>query len=453
MDARPMFPRPMFPRLFPVLLLACVLLLPAAGARAVTVDRVVSPGGIEAWLVQDHTNPIIALRLAFRGGAALDPDDRQGLARMVAGLVDEGAGDLDSRTFQGILNDRSITLNFEAGRETFGGEMQTLTDRADLAFKLLGLALTQPRFDAEPVERIRQQILVNLKRADEQPSSIADNALMGALFPGHPYGRPSRGTAQGLAAVTVDDLRAFAANRFARDNLVIGVTGDITPERLAALLDEHLGALPAKATPWTLPDVAPDTGQAGTIVIRKPVPQSAITFAQPGLKRDDPDYYAAAVLNQILGGSSFTSRLYTEVREKRGLAYSVYTQLYPMDHAALLVGDAGTANARVKETLHQVRTEWERLATQGVTDEELADTKTYLTGSFPLRFTANDRIARMLVAVQLDDLGIDYFDRRNDLIAAVSKEDVNRLARRLLDPKRLVFVVVGEPEGLARLNQ
>ncbi|MCP5366998.1 MAG: insulinase family protein [Hyphomicrobiales bacterium] len=425
----------------------CVLVLAAVPAGAVSIQRVVSPGGVVAWLVEDHTNPIIALDLAFRGGATLDPEGREGLARMVSATLDEGAGGLDSQAFQGRLDDLSISLSFSAGRESFSGSLTTLTGNRDTAFDMLRLALTEPRFDPAPVARIRSQTLAGLRREAEDPDSIADKALMATLFPGHPYGRPAKGTPESVAAITADDLRGFVKRRLARQNLLVGVVGDITAAELAPLLDRTFGALPPRAAPWDLPEVAP--ARADTTVIRKPVPQSAISFAQPGLKRDDPDFYAAYVMNHILGGGGFTSRLFNEVREKRGLAYSVGTSLYPLDHAGLIVGDAGTANARVKDTLGQIRAEWRRIVKDGVTGDELKDAKTYLTGSFPLRFSSSGRIASMLVAIQMDKLGIDYLDRRNGLIEAVTMADIDRVIHRLLDPDKLVIVVVGEPEGLA----
>ncbi len=416
-------------------------------AAAVEVERVVSPGGIEAWLVRDHTNPIIAVRLAFRGGAALDPPGREGLATMVSALLDEGAGDLDSQAFRERLDGLAVTLRYEAGRDHLFGRLRTLTENRDAAFDLLRLSLTAPRFDDEPVARIRNQILSLLRQESTDPGVIAGRTLSRTLFPDHPYGRPIDGTPEAVTAVTVDDLRRFTARHLARDRLVIGVVGDIRPADLGLLLDSTFGALPATGSAAPIAEARPVTdGAVGTVDLA--VPQSSIRFAQAGVKRDDPDFYAAYVLNHILGGGGFTSRLYAEVREERGLAYSVGSWLIAYDRAAVIRGNAGTANARAAETIAVVRAEWRRMQADGVTPEELADAKTFLTGSFPLRFSSSGRIARILMSMQLDDLGIDYLDRRNGLIEAVTLDDVNRLARELLDPQALTFVVVGQPEGL-----
>lgn len=431
-----------------ILTLAGGLLL--AGPRpaaAIDIERVTSPGGIEAWLVEDHTNPVIAVSFVFRGGAALDPAGKEGLADMVSGLLDEGAGPLDSGAFQKKLEDLAITLRFDAGRDSFGGRLMTLTKNRDTAFDMLRLAVTAPRFDAEPVERIRGQILSGLRGDSEEAGTIAHRALMAELFAGHPYARPAEGTEESVQAITTADLKAFVARRLARDNLIVGAVGDITPRELAEALDWLFGHLPAKAADWKVADAAPPAGGKVTVV-QKPFPQSAIAFGQRGVKRDDPDYYAAYVLNHILGGGGFTSRLYREVREKRGLAYSVYSALQPLDHAGMIFGGSATRNDKAGETVRIVQEQWRRMAVDGPTAEELADAKLYLTGSFALQFSSSDRIAGILTAIQMDNLGIDYLDKRNAKIDAVTLDDVRRVARSLLDPAGLSFVVVGDPKDI-----
>lgn len=422
----------------------------APPAHAVDVKRVTG-GGVEAWLVEDHTNPIVTARLAFRGGGALDPAGKEGLAEMVSALLDEGAGELESQAFQGRLEDLAITLRFDADLDTFRGRLETLSENREVAFALLRDALTRPRFDAEPVARIRSQMQANLRQALEDPDTIAMRAFFAMIYPHHPYGRPVDGTPESLAAITVGDLRAFAASRLTKDTLVIGVVGDITAEELSAVLEATFAGLPASGRPLAVADVAPATGGQVKIVPTGS-PQSAIIFGQRGVSRDDPDYYAASVLSQVLGASPFTSRLYEEVREKRGLVYSVYARLTPLDHSSLILGNAGTVNRRAGKTVETIRAAWRNVADRGITDSELADTKTYLTGSFPLRFTANGQIAGMLVSMQLENLGIDYLDRRNDLIEAVTLADVNRLAHELLSADALAFVIAGEPEGVKASN-
>ena len=432
-------------------LLGVVVMVGAlAGAPAThgasKVERVVSPGGIEAYLISESSIPFLSLALHFKGGAALDPAGKEGLAYMVSGLLDEGAGDLDSQAFRTELEDRAIRLSFEAQRDAFTGQLKTLSEQRDRAFELLRLALLELRFDPEPVERIRNQIQAELRRRAEDPDYLVSRTWFETAFLGHPYGRPVEGTVDSLATITADDLRAFTRERLAKDNLVVGVSGDVTAKELGRLLDLAFGDLPEASAPVAIADTEP--AGSGTIVVRRNVPQSRVIFGQEGLARDDPDFYAAYVANHLLGGGGFTSRLTEEIREKRGLAYSVYSYLYPMDHAPLWLGGVGTANAAVDESIRLMRKEVARMAAGDVEPKDLADAKTYLTGSFPLRLTSNDQIASMLVSIQVDDLGIDYLDKRNGYIEAVTLEDVRRAAARLYHPEGLLVVVVGNPEGL-----
>jgi zinc protease len=362
--------------------------------------------------------------------------------------LDEGAGDLASQAFQAALEDIAAGVGFNAGRDNFSGSLRTLAAERDKAFELFRLALTAPRFDPEPVARVRAQIIANLRRQSENPRRIASETWFRTIFPDHPYGRPGDGTPESVAAIAVEDLRGFVASRLARENLVVGVVGDIGAGELAGRLDALFGALPAKPATAPVPP-AEISGAGRVIVVKKPIPQSVVTFGQKGIKRDDPDWYAATIMNRVLGDGGFFSRLTEEVREKRGLAYSVSASLAPMEHAGLIIGGVATRNDAVAQSLEIVRAEWRRMAEGGVTDAELANAKTYITGSFPLRLDSSRRIADILVSVQLDRLGIDYLNRRNEIIDAVTRDQVARVAKRLLDPAALTVVVVGDPQGIA----
>lgn len=418
-----------------------------AHARAAEVQRVVSPGGIEAWLVEDHSLPLVAMEFSFAGGSAGEPPAKAGLAEMTAALLTEGAGDLDSQAFHTRLEDLAVELTFTAGRDRFSGTLRTLTRHRDQAFDLVHLALTAPRFDAGDVERVRAQFLAGLRRAASDPNTIARRVWWRAMFPDQAYGKVARGTPDSLQAISRTDLRHFADSHFARDGLYVGVAGDITPEELARALDGLFGALPEESG---APEIGPQhpRSDGATMVVDMAVPQSVALFGQPGIAYDDPDFFAAYVLNDILGGGGFSSRLTEEVRVQRGLAYSVGSHLVPLEHGQVILGSVATANDRVAESLDLVRQEWQRIRQDGVTQAELDDAKTYLTGSFPLRFDRSTRIAGMLVAMQVHDWGIDYLDKRNSLVEAVTRDDVNRVAQRLLDPDALTVVVVGEPRDV-----
>jgi zinc protease len=431
-------------RLVLPLLLLVVLVVPT---RAMDIERVVSPGGIEAWLVRDKMLPMLALEFSFRGGSALDPAGKEGRSVMAMNLLTEGAGDLDSQAFAGQLEDRAISMDFEAGPDSLQGSLKTLNEHRDTAVDLLRLAMTKPRLDKDDIERVRAATLAGIARDNETPNYIARRTWMAAAFPDHPYGRPSRGTKESVTALGDADFRAVIAQRVARDNLIVGAVGDITPDELGKVLDRAFGELPAKSAPVDVPDVTP-AGAGRSIVVRRPVPQSFFVLGEVGVKRADPDWFAASLVNYVLGGGGFNSRLMEEVREKRGLTYGIYTSLAPFDHAALLMSSSSTQNERAGRALEVTREVWTRMHDQGPTAEELENAKKYLTGSFALSLDSTNAIARTLVSVQYDKLGINYLNERDGLINRVTLDDAKRVAKRLLDPAALLTVVVGQPEGI-----
>lgn len=429
-----------------LLAFAALLILAVTPAQAIEIEEIVSPGGIKAWLVQDDTADLVSMSFSFRGGALMDPDGREGTANLLASTLDEGAGDLDSQAFRQRLEDQSITVSFSAGLETFAGSFTTLNRYRDDAVQLLQLALSKPRFDDDAVERIRGQILVSLNRKVSDPQTIAGKTLYAALFADHPYNRSSSGTIEGMKAVTVDDMRTYMERVLTKDRLMIGVVGNITPEELGPILDQAFSALPDTGSGIEIS--RPAIAKGDTLIVEKDIPQSITLFAQPGLTRLDPDFYPAYVLTHILGGGGFESRLMQEVREKRGLAYSAYAYMRDFDEAGLIIGGVGTRNDAVAESITVVRDEWKNLQSNGVDQVALDNAKAYLTGSYPLRFTSSGAIARILVGIQFYDFPIDFVDNRNALVDAVTLEDVNRVAKNLLDPEALTVVVVGKPEGV-----
>ena len=432
----------------PFLLAILALVAFAAPAGAIEIKPIKSNTGITAWLVEDHTNPIVTLSFAFRGGAALDPTGKEGLANLVASSLDEGAGDLDSQAFQGKVEDLAAKISFRASLENFSGSFAALTETQDEAFDLLRLAINKPRFDDAAVNRMRLQIASSLRRESENPRGIASKALMEQLFPSHPYRRDVQGTLETVPTIKIADMRQFMVDRMARDNLVVAAVGDITPADLIRRLDEVFGQLPMKAKPWLLSRPTPAAADK-IIVIERPMPQSVIRWGQGGILRKDPNFFAAYTMNHILGGGSFESRLMNEVREKRGLAYSTSSSLSTLDQAGLILGGADTRNDSAGKSLDVVRAEWSRMRDKGVTQDELNDAKTYITGSYALQFSSSSGIASVLLGIQLEDLGIDYISRRDKLISAVTLNDVNRIAKSLLTPDKLTVVVVGKPEGIA----
>ena len=424
--------------------LALLAALAACPADAMEIKRVTSPGGIEAWLVESHANPLIAMRFAFRGGAAQDPQDRQGLAYFVSGMMDEGAGDLDSVAFQERLQSLATRMDFDASRDVMLGNVQMLAANKHESFDLLRLAMSKPRFDEDAIERVRAQIIAGLKFDENDPEEVASLAWDRLAFRDHPYGRPIKGTKASIAAITREDLQDYVRRVFARDKLVISVVGDIDAETLGRALDHVYGALPQHSALAPIADVKPPLGPTREI-IEMDVPQSVAQFGHRAFSRKDDDFMAAYILNYIIGGGGFSSRLMEEVREKRGLAYSVHSNLFPYQHGAVFVGHVATQNERVGQSLEVIESELKRLSEEGPSAEELAGAKSYLTGAYALRFESSSSIANQLLWIEIEDLGIDYVDRRNKLIEDVSLDDIKRVARRLIEADRLITTIVGKP--------
>jgi zinc protease len=420
-------------------------------ANAMKIQKVTSKKGIEAWLVEDHSRPILSLQFAFTGGAAQDPDGKEGVAAFVAGMLDEGAGNLDSEAFQNRLEDLAAKMSISASYDHISGSFQTLTQNREESLKLLHMALTAPHFTPNDAERIREQLVANLRVEDKDPDKVASREWFKLAFGSHPYGRPANGTLASVASITPDDLHRYVKRIFARDNLKIAAVGDIDAATLGAVLDSVFGDLPEKSDRKLLQDVSWQS-TAKQRIVQMPNPQSVVQFGFKGLKRSDPDFISAYILNYVVGGGGFASKLMQEVREKRGLAYSVHTYLYPLDHAGIFAGGVATENKGVGQSLALIKEELERAARDGLTEQELRTAKDYLIGSFALRFDTSAKIAGQLLAIQLDDLGIGYIDRRNSEIEAISVGDIKRVARRLLETKGLIVTVVGAPEGIKEVG-
>ena len=417
-----------------------------ASSYAARVQKVVTPLGLEVWLVEDYTVPMLAFDFAFKAGANQDPAGKAGVAHMLSGLLDEGAGPYDSEAFHRALDDKAVEISFHESHDNFQGQLKTLSRHVDAAFELARLALCEPRFDEDAIERVRAQVMAGHRHDAQDPNALAAKAFREAAFGDHPYGRPTKGDLETIPAITREDVVAFHRAALARDNLKIAAVGAIDAARLAALVDKTFAALPATSAVAAPAAVEPKFGGAPR-VIDVDVPQTTIRFGLPGVPRHDPDHMAGVVLNHILGGGSFSARLFKEVREKRGLAYSVHSQLMNRDFAAQFTGGTSTKNERATESLAVIQEEIDKLRTDGPTAEELEKAKKYLIGSYALRFDTSTKIAGHLVAMQTDGYPVDFLDRRNGLVAAVGLDDVKRVARRLFEGKALLVAAAGRPQG------
>lgn len=424
-------------------LAALMFALPAQAE--VQFQEITSPKGIKAWLMEDHSLPLITIRFAFDGGTTQDPIGKEGLANLMTALFDEGAGDLDSDAFQVALDNVGAEMSFVADNDAIYGAMRLLTEHREEALDLLKLAIEAPRFDQNPIDRMRAQIVAGIVAAAQDPSTAAQNLWAQTLYGDHPYARRREGTPETLAGVTKDDLRALHQAIFARANLHVGIVGDIDAEGAAQMLDLLFGTLPEQPKLTPIADIEPVLGQE--LEVNYPLPQTAIYLAYPGIRRDAPDYFAAYLMNEILGGGSILSRLTAEVREKRGLSYNITSALLNFEHTEMLIIGTATRADRAEETLAVAQDVIARLAAEGPTEAELASAKKYVIGSFPIKeLNSSSAIANTLVSPNLRNLGIDHLTRRAEMIDAVSVADVKAVAAKLLGVKPTTLLIGPEAQ-------
>lgn len=427
--------------------LAAFLVVTGVSAQAASdIQEFKTPGGVTVWLVEEPSIPIVALEVSFRGGTSLDPVGKEGATYLMTGLLEEGAGDLNATRFLEATEELAARFSYRSFRDTLSIEAEMLKSNVGEAIDLLRLALVGPTFEDAAVERVKGQVLSSLAQDKTDPDEIASATLRRLSFPDHPYGTRDEGSIETVQALTRDDIIAAHRAALVKSRMYVGVVGDITAEELGPLVDRLVGDLPVDGP--ALPETTEMAVVGGTTVIELETPQSVALFGHKGIAREDPDFFAAYLLNEILGGNGIESRLMREVREKRGLTYGIYTFLAPFDHAAQIMGSVASANDRVADAISVLRDEWRKLAEDGVTELELNEAKLFVTGAYPLRFDSNAKIAGILVGLQMQGLPLDYVKTRNDKMLAVTLEEVNRVAKRLLDPDALHVVVVGKPVGL-----
>ncbi|MFL5194237.1 MAG: M16 family metallopeptidase, partial [Microvirga sp.] len=401
-----------------------------------TVKALTSARGVEAWHVESDVVPLIAVSFIFEGGSAHDPADKPGVAQMLARLLDEGAGEYDSDAFQERLAAHAIELSFNAGNDALGGSLKTLVKHADEAFELLRLALAEPRFDQDSIERVRAQTIAGLKYQQNDPGVMATRRFFEEGFAGHPYGRPTSGTPESVAAITRDDLIDMHKAIIARGRVKVAVVGAIGSDNLSVLLDKVFGSLP-EAEALSIIEPASLQMLGSRIVVDLDVPQSVIRFGMNGIAWRDPGFIPAYVLNHILGGGAFTSRLFQEVREKRGLAYSVYSYASHYADTGQVALYVGTRPDNVGEALDVIGSELRRLVDDGVTEEELDRARDNVKGRTVLSMESTLTRMNRLGSSLLMGVPILTVDELLASFDAVTMEDVMTLARELFAPDRL----------------
>jgi zinc protease len=426
--------------------------IPIASAHSnikANAREIITPYGIKIWLLEDHSLPITALHFAFRkAGHAYDPKGKEGLAKMITDILDDGAGGMSGEEFKKRLEASAITLSFDEDEDNLYITVKCLTENLEEAMGLLKLALTAPAFEASSLTRTQSRLINLQSQKTEDPESYADFHWRTAYYNDSSYASSGYGTKESVSAITAEDLRKYVTGRMTRVNLIISAAGDLNPARLKSLLDNTVADLPLVTSGAA--DIKASPPASGSIlVIDRDIPQSIAIFGQHGLKRNDPDFYALFILNYILGGGSFESRLMKAVREEKGLAYSVYSFLDLSDYSGLLRGTVATKNARIYDSLAIIKAEMTRLKTKGITEPELRDAKNYLTLSFPLKMDRSEALAQFLTSMQLNALGINFINERNNYIDKVTAADVNRVAKNVIDPDALTVVVIGNKKEMS----
>lgn len=410
------------------------------------IKEITTPKGIKAWLVEEKDAPLFSVSVIFRGGQASDPERLTGLTELAVSLLDEGAGSLNAKEFQERLAQNGITVSFDATADTVTASLTALPEHKKEAFDLFRLALTKPRFDRKAVKRVKEQMYAVIKARKGRPEDMAQKRWNELVFKGHPYSRVLP-TKEGVEAVGRSNLKRFVKTRFAKDNLIISVAGNISEQDLIPLLDDTFGELPEKSDVLPVLPFSPQR-KKGIDVLTMDIPQSATVFGHKGIARNDPDFYSALVLMHIFGSGGMSSRLFNAVREEKGLAYSVGAGLSVRPNAPMVIGEAASENSKLSQAIEIIKNEWKKMAEDGPTPQELKDAKTYLTGSFPLTFSSTPSMAAFLSGMQYHGLSPDYLKRRNSLIEAVTIDDARKTAKRIMDPESLFFVVVGKPANL-----
>lgn len=430
------------------LLVGLMLLLPLPALAAPPVQEI-RVRDLTGWLVSDDSLPILNIRMAWRGGTIHDPADKAGLTMLMMRLMNEGAGALPAQAYQTAMADIAMSFGFSADHDSVTASLTCLKKHQARCLELVRLALTQPRFDADAIARMKDEQRAAMLREQQSPGVIAGKALRDLAYAGHPYAAPVHGTEASLAALTADDIRSQHRRLMARDNLQLAIVGDVTRAEARRLMRDMFAGLPAEnALPQVAEAIAADGPQSRHV--DRAGPQTTLVFGHQGIGHDHELFFPAFVMNNILGGSGLSSRLTEEVREARGLAYSVYSGFAGYDYGALWRGSVASDNARAQEALDVIRAEMRRMAADGVSDDRLAAAKTYLTGAYALRFDSGSKIAGQLIGVMQMGLPVTYFATRNASIKAVTQADIKRAAQLLAADRLLVVSVGGTAVSLAR---
>jgi zinc protease len=417
-----------------------------ADADALEVRRTVMPNGLVILHSENHTLPIVTVTIVVKAGQLNEPPEKGGLAHLHAEMLTEGTATLSSKAISEEMDFIGASLDASAGHDFITITLAVLKKDVEKGFQICADILMNPAFHQDEVERKKDRIKGFLKRQEEEPSFLAGRAFREAVFGAYPYGRRIGGSPESIDRIGRGDLVSFHAANFLPNNAIFSLVGDLTPKEVTILTEKYFGRW-EKMDVNTYTPAKTITAAAGQVIrIEKDLTQANIVAGTRGISREDPDYYTFSVLNYILGGGGFSSRLMHSIRDEKGLAYDVHSLLSPYKRAGLFVIEAQTKNESANTVIHEIFREVTRLREAGVSDEEIRDAQSYLAGSFKRRLDTNGKIASFLASVELFNLGFDYVEKYPEYIYSVTKEDIRRVAGKYLDPANFVLVVVADQE-------
>ncbi|HEY2990093.1 MAG TPA: pitrilysin family protein [Candidatus Binatia bacterium] len=422
-------------------LLAALSMSPHAEAR-LAVRRSVLGNGLVVLTSEQKALPMVTLNLLIEAGSRFEPAERAGLANLTSRLLTYGTKNRTAPQISDELDFIGATLSTGCSEETAAVSLTLLKKDLDIGLQLLAEVLTLSAFPPEEIERQKQAIIASIRAKEEQPGEIAELKFKEALFPKSPYGRPVEGTEESVRRIERAGLLEFYQNYYRPNHAILAVVGDVSPEEVNKKLAQVFRTWEKGAA--VAPVAPPPAGQPTLILVNKDLTQANIIAGHEGIPRTHPDYYAIQVMNYILGGGGFSSRMMESIRNQRGLAYSIYSAFEPEKYAGSFQVTMQTKNESAGEAIRVAVDEIRKMREQGATEPEIQEAKDYLIGNFPIRFDTNRKVASLLAQIEFFGLGLDYPDRYPDIIRKVTRDDVLRVAKRYLQPEKLIMVVVAD---------
>jgi zinc protease len=433
---------------------AALLILgtPALGVAAPVATRTVLANGLTVLVAERPGLPVVTLHLLVDAGSLLDPPERAGLAHLTADLLTHGTPSRSAIEVSEAIEFVGGSLAGTASTDYATLTLSVLTKDLDLGLDLFADVLVRPNFPEAEFRRRVAEVEGAIRKKEDDPFQVAHEAFNALLFGAHPYGRPEEGTPETIRRITRADVVAFHAAYYRPHRAILAVAGDVTASGILPKVERALAEW--RTGPHWPPPLEPARPLTGRAVRRidRDVAQATIVWGHGGVSRDNPDYYALAVMNQILGAGGSSSRLYANIREERGWAYDVHSELLAQRHPGSFLVSLQTRPETAAPAIREIEREIRRMRDELVPETELADAKTHLTGSFPMRLETTGQLAHLLTAVEFFGLGLDYPERYPRLIGAVTREEVQRVARQYLDPDRYVLVVLAKP-GQAKIPE